>query len=217
MATNTLQTFTVFYDGWLLRHQRLQDQLSAVANVKDEDLSKLVEQAAEHYRLFYEQKSIAIDKDVFLICSPPWYTSFEKALFWVSEFPPSLFFRFLSDLNLTTEQARRVETVRVEAARKESEIGEAMATVQESLAAAPLYGLVNRTERLVDGQVSELDDAMEELKEAMRVVMVEADGLRVMTVVEILEVLEVMQRVKFFAAVGEFRIRARRIGLQMDV
>lgn len=107
--------------------------------------------------------------------------------------------------------------MRVEAARKESEIGEAMATVQESLAAAPLYGLVNRTERLVDGQVSELDDAMKELKEAMRVVMVEADGLRVVTVVEILEVLEVMQRVKFFAAVGEFRIRARRIGLQMEV
>ncbi|KAI3504923.1 hypothetical protein L1887_26719 [Cichorium endivia] len=216
MATNTLQTFTAFYDGWLLRHHRLQEQLSAVDNVKEEELNKLVEQASIHYGEYYQEKSNAIDKDVFLICSPPWYTSFEKALFWVSEFPPSLLFRFVSDLNLTAEQARRVETVRVETARKELEIGEAMAMVQESLAAAPLYGLVNRTDRLVDGQVSELDDAMEEVKEAMRMVMAKADGLRVTTVMEILEVLEVAKRVKFFAAVGEFRIRARRIGLQME-
>ncbi|KAL4566139.1 hypothetical protein LXL04_030249 [Taraxacum kok-saghyz] len=218
MATNTLQTFTDFYDGWLLRHLHLQNQLTAVDNVKElVELDKLVLKASDHYRQYYEEKSNATDKDVFLICSPPWYTSFEIALFWVADFQPSSLFRFVGDLNLTTEQARWVETVKVKTARKESEIGEAMAVVQESLAAAPLYGLMNRTERLVNGQVSELDDAMEEVKEAMRVVMVEADELRVAAAVEILEVLGVVQRVKFFAAVGEFRIRARRIGLQMEV
>lgn len=131
-------------------------------------------------------------------------------------FPPSSLFRFVGDLNLTAEQAEWVETVREEITRKEKEIGEAMAMVQESMAAAPLYGLVNRPESLVDGEVSELDGAMEELKEAMRAVVVEADGLRATTVMEILKVLGVVQRIKFFAAAGEFRIRVRRVGLEMD-
>ncbi|KAJ9567880.1 hypothetical protein OSB04_003846 [Centaurea solstitialis] len=217
MPTNTLQTFTAFYDGWLLRHHRLQQQLLAAGNGgHHHQPHKLVQQATDHYREYYEEKSTATEEDVFLICSPPWHTSFERALFWVTEFPPSLLFRFVNDLDLTADQAGRIEAVRAETLRKEREIGETMAVVQESAAAAPLYGLVNRTGLLVDGQVSELDDAMEEVKEAMRVVMVAADGLRGRTVAEILEALEVGQMVKFFAAVGEFRIRARRIGLEMD-
>ncbi|XP_024977331.1 protein DOG1-like 4 [Cynara cardunculus var. scolymus] len=216
MPTNTLQAFTAFYDGWLLRHHHLQQQLFAAGNGEHNQPQKLVQQVSDHYRQYYQEKSVATEQDVFLICSPPWHTSFEQALFWVTEYPPSLLFRFLNDLDLTTDQAERIEAVRVETVRKEREIGETMAMVQESAAAAPLYGLVNRTGTLVDGQVSELDDAMEEVKEAMRMVMAEADGLRGRTVAEILEGLEVMQKVKFFAAVGEFRIRARRVGLEMD-
>ncbi|GKD46765.1 DOG1-like protein 4, partial [Tanacetum coccineum] len=151
----------------------------------------------------------------FLVCSPPWFTSFEQTLFWVTEFPPSFVFRFIKDLNLTPDQEIKVESFKVDTARKEAEIGEAMAMVQESLAAAPLYGLVNRAERLVDGEVSQLDDAMEEVKEAMRAVVAEADGLRVKVVKQVLEVLDVVQRVKLFAAVGQFRIRIRQVGLQM--
>ncbi|KAK9072111.1 hypothetical protein SSX86_008543 [Deinandra increscens subsp. villosa] len=217
MAPNTLETFTAFFDGWLLRHQQLQQQLTAdIKNGKHQQLEKLVQQASDHYLQYYEEKSRAITDDVFLICSPPWYTSFERSLFWVTEFPPSSLFCLVGDLDLTREQARRVEAVRAETARKERGIGEAMAVVQETLAAAPLYGLVNRAERLVDGEVSHLDQAMEELKEAMRGVALDADGLRGTAVMEILKVLGVMQRVRFFAALGEFRIRARRVGLQMD-
>ncbi|XP_076889364.1 protein RESPONSE TO ABA AND SALT 1-like [Bidens hawaiensis] len=216
MAPNTLQTFTAFFDGWLIRHHHLQQQLSQIQHVKQPQLDKLVEQAADHYRQYYQQKASAMEDDVFLICSPPWYTSFEQALFWVTEFPPSLLFRFVGDLNLTSEQAEWVETVREETTKKEKEMGEAMAMVQESMAAAPLYGLVNRPESLVDGEVSELDEAMEELKEAMRAVVGEADRFRATAVMEILKVLGVVQRVKFFALVGEFRIRVRRVGLDTD-
>nr|GEY30138.1 protein DOG1-like 4 [Tanacetum cinerariifolium] len=99
-------------------------------------------------------------------------------LFWVTEFPPSLVFRFIKDLNLTPDQETKVESLKGDTSRKEAQIDEAMAMVQESLAAAPLYGLVNRAERLVDGEVTQLDDAMEQVKEAMRAVVVEADGLR---------------------------------------
>ncbi|XP_076886760.1 protein RESPONSE TO ABA AND SALT 1-like [Bidens hawaiensis] len=216
MALNTLQIFTAFYDGWLIRRHHLQQQLSQIQHVKQPQLDKLVEQAADHYRQYYQQKASAMEDDVFLICSLPWYTSFEQALFWVTGFPPSLLFRFTGELDLTAVQAEWVETVREETVAKEKEIGDAMAMVQESMAAAPLYGLVNRPESLVDGEVSELDEAMEELKEAMRAVVAEADGLRAVTVMEILKVLGVVQRIKFFAAVGEFRIRVRRVGLDMD-
>lgn len=106
--------------------------------------------------------------------------------------------------------------MRKEALTKERTIAESMAMVQESVAALPLYGLVNRTGRLVDGEVSELDNAMEDAKENMRVVVMEADGLRGTVVMEILKVLSLVQRVEFFAAVGEFRIRARRVGLQVE-
>nr|XP_043607817.1 protein ZW2-like [Erigeron canadensis] len=222
-TSTTQETFTAFYDGWLNRHNTLQQQLTTIIrqsnnniNVEhNEQLHKLIQQVSTHYQQYFDQKSLAIEEDIFLVCSPPWFTPFEQALFWVTEYPPSLVFRCLNDLNLTTDQAQKVETVRAETARKELEIGEAMAMVQESLAAAPLYGLVNRAERLVDGEIGELDDAMEEVKEAMRVVLVAADGLRGKAVGEVLSVLEVAQKVKFFAAIGEFRIRARRVGLGM--
>ncbi|KAK1435426.1 hypothetical protein QVD17_01189 [Tagetes erecta] len=220
MAPNTLQTFTAFYSDWLHRHHHLQQQLSSTIsqlhNTKHHQLEKLVQQASDHYRQYYQQKSSAIETDIFLICSPPWYTSFEQALFWVTEYPPSLLLRFVTDLNLTPDQLHRVECVKMESLKKERRIGDSMAMVQESVAALPLYGLVNRTGRLVDGEVSELDDVMEEAKETMRVVVMEADGLRGTVVMEVLKVLNVVQRVKFFAAVGEFRIRARRVGLQID-
>ncbi|PWA70500.1 transcription factor TGA5 [Artemisia annua] len=210
---NSLETtFTTFYEGWFNRHHDLQRQLTTD---NGRQLRKLVEQASQHYHEYYQEKLTLIEEDVFLACSPPWFTSFEQALFWVTDFPPSLLFRFIKDLNMTNEQSSKVESMKVDTAKKETVIGDAMAMVQESLAVAPLYGLVNRVERLVDGEVSRLDDAMEDVKEAMREVIAEADGLRISVVKGVLEVLDVVQRVKFYAAVGQFRIRVRQVGLQM--
>nr|GFB56865.1 hypothetical protein [Tanacetum cinerariifolium] len=136
-------------------------------------------------------------------------TTDDNTLFWVTEFPPSLVFRFIKDLNLTPDQETKVESLKGDTARKEAEIGHGHGA-REFSSCAFVYGLVNRAERLVDGEVTQLDDAMEQVKEAMRAVVVEADGLRVNVAKQMVEVLDVVQRVKLFAAVGHFRIRIRQ-------
>ncbi|OWM70740.1 hypothetical protein CDL15_Pgr014413 [Punica granatum] len=61
---------------------------------------------------------------------------------WNGGFKPTLVFNLIDRGNLTAEQVRDIEQLRDEAKRKERELGEVMAGVQESVAAPPLLGLL---------------------------------------------------------------------------
>ncbi|KAL0322937.1 UNVERIFIED_CONTAM: hypothetical protein Sangu_1913000 [Sesamum angustifolium] len=117
---------------------------------------------------------------------------------------------------LSPQQRQRIEAVKAETRRKEREITQAMARVQETVAEQPVYSLMRRFGKLVDGEVTDFDTAMERLKAAMLVVVENADALQGWTAAEVVEILSPAQGVKFFAAVARFQLQSRRWGVEKD-
>ncbi|CAK9173623.1 unnamed protein product [Ilex paraguariensis] len=221
------EIFTAFLEGWLVRQEAFLEKLQILSSVpldvteeKDEERRHFVERILAHYQQYYEEKIKAAKEDVFLMFSPPWLSSFERALLWISGFKPSMLFPLLNglvgDFKLSAEQFQRIEMVKAETRREERKIADEMARIQESVAAPPIFNFMRKMGRLVDGEVSELNTAVEGLKAAMVVVMGDADNLRDSTVRKIVEILNPLQTVKILAGAAEFQLQARRWGMQRD-
>lgn len=172
-----------------------------------------------HYMQYYQEKYKAANEDVFLLYSPPWFSSFERTFLWISGFRPSLIFKFIAETVggfLSAEQKERIEVVKIGTKKEEGEIDDAMVRIQESVAAPPLFNLVRMVGRLEDGEVSDLDTAMQELKTGMLTVMGKADCLRGSTMWKVLEILSPEQTVKLLAGATQFQLQTRRLGLERD-
>ncbi|KAJ9166414.1 hypothetical protein P3X46_021176 [Hevea brasiliensis] len=150
--------------------------------------------------------------------NPPWFSSLEITLLWVGEFKPSVIFRLINNslTDLTPEQRERIKQLKVEARREERALTETMERIQESLASPPILNLVRRYGRLIGGEVSEIEAAVDMLKTALLAVMESADALRGSTVANVVEVLSPTEAVRFFAAAAEFQLRMRRLGQHKD-
>ncbi|KAJ9567881.1 hypothetical protein OSB04_003847 [Centaurea solstitialis] len=216
-------SFAEFFEAWEAQHRVYLDKLLAHENDPDEDsLRHLVEQVLGHYQEYYREKSKAAELDVFIMFSPPWFSSFERTLLWVAGFKPSVAFQLVKETvggELDEEQKGRIAAVREDTRRMEREIVRAMANVQESVAAPPLCGWLKRGDAgrfLVDGEADEMEGAVEKLKAAMAEVMRDADCLRQRTAGEVLEVLSPAQKVRFLAGTSEFWLRSRRLGMERD-
>ncbi|KAM7520881.1 hypothetical protein LguiB_019843 [Lonicera macranthoides] len=216
-------TFAAFFEGWLQRQQTFLEQLLTISTSppqnNDKERRQLVEQVIGHYMQYYQEKYKAANDDIFLLYSPPWFSSFERTFLWISGFRPSLVFKFIAETVedfLSAEQKERIEVVKIGTKKEEGEIEDAMAKIQESVAAPPLSNLVRMVGRLEDGEVSDMDTAMEELKAAMLTVMGKADCLRGSTVWKVLEILSPEQTVKLLAGAAQFQLQTRRLGLERD-
>ncbi|KAL8465467.1 hypothetical protein ACS0TY_034827 [Phlomoides rotata] len=182
-------------------------------------MSDLIPRVFAHYQEFYREKARATDQDVFLLISPPWLSSFERSLLWISGFRPSMFFPIINSAlaeELSSDQRRRIEEVKAESRRREREITQAMVRIQEMVAEQPVYSLMRRFGGLVDGERPELEEAMDELKAAMLVVVGNADALQGWTVAEVVGVLNPVQGVKFLPAVARFQLQSRRWEVERD-
>ncbi|KAL7597047.1 hypothetical protein Lser_V15G31080 [Lactuca serriola] len=216
------ESFAEYFEDWEVQHRSYLDKLVAIAtqNETEEDsVRHLVDQVLCHYQEYYDEKSKAADSDVFLMFSPPWFSSFERTLLWATGFRPSMAFRLIRESvggELSEEQNERIAVVREKTRRLEREISEALASVQESVAAQPFSDLVKREARLVDGEASEMEDAFGDLKAAMLAVMRDADCLRQHTAGEVLEVLTPAQKVRFLAGTSQFWLQSRRLGMERD-
>ncbi|XP_047951972.1 protein RESPONSE TO ABA AND SALT 1-like [Salvia hispanica] len=212
--------FTTFYQGWLSRQEDFLRQLDSLLSGPDRDreCSDIIPRVIAHYREFYREKAAAVEEDVFLSISPPWMTSFELSLLWVSGFRPSILFPImdgaLAAADLSPAQRRRIDKVKAESRRREREITQAMARVQETVAEPPVYGLVKKFGG--GGAVVEMEAAVEKVKAAMRGVVENADALQGWTLAEVVEALDPVQGVRFLAAVTRFQLRARRFGVERD-
>ncbi|KAK6130783.1 hypothetical protein DH2020_035471 [Rehmannia glutinosa] len=222
MAANSI--FTSFLEGWLIRQESFFQELEALLSPVDGfdrnlECSKIIPRVFSHYQEFYTEKARAAGGDAFLLISPPWLSSFEKSLLWISGFRPSMLFPIIERSvaeDLSAEQKQRIEAVRSETRRKEREFTQAMARIQETVAEPPLYGLMMSYEKVVNGETSDIDGAMEELKAAMMAVVENADALRGWTAAEVVGILSPVQSVKFLAAVSRFQLQARKWGMERD-
>ncbi|KAH6781173.1 hypothetical protein C2S52_012410 [Perilla frutescens var. hirtella] len=216
--------FSTFFQGWLSRQEEFLRQLETLLSPVDgfdrsRQCGDIIPRVIAHYREFYREKAAAVEEDVFLSISPPWMTAFERSLLWLSGFRPSILFPIIGASvaeELSPGQRKRIEEVKAESRRREKEITQAMARLQETVAEQPVYGLIKKFGNSVDGEAPELHAAMEELKAAMRAAVGNADALQGWTMSEVVEVLTPVQGVKFLAAVARFQLRARRWGMERE-
>ncbi|RDX81879.1 Protein DOG1-like 4, partial [Mucuna pruriens] len=213
-STREEQSFEAFYEGWLARQENLLEQMLSVMPDAGEQQRRLIEQVLCHYQQFLEEKSMLANADVFLLFSAPWLSAYEKALLWIGDYKPSLILR-LADAavqGLTPEQRERLDRVRDNTKRAEREVSEAMASVQETMASPRVVRLV----RVVNGEITEQETALERLKEALKRVCESADELRASTMRKVVEILSPPQTVQLLAATMHFQVRVRRLGLYRD-
>ncbi|KAG8370671.1 hypothetical protein BUALT_Bualt13G0007500 [Buddleja alternifolia] len=217
--------FISFFEDWIIKQEAFLEQIESILSSIDsgfntnQECIDIIPRIFAHYREFYEEKAKVSTEDVFLLLSPPWMSSFERSMLWISGFRPSFLFPIIGNsiaAELSDDQKRRIEIAKSETRRKEREITQAMARVQETVAEPPIYSLMRNFGKLVDGEVGKFDAAVEEMKAAMVVVVRNADDLRWSTAGKVVEVLSPVQNVKFLAALARFQLRARRWGLEKD-
>ncbi|KAL4604424.1 hypothetical protein ACB092_10G192800 [Castanea dentata] len=181
--------------GWLVRQQSFLEQLlHSISSDTTNQQTSLIQQVLAHYQEYYEEKAKIPRNDVFLLFCPPWLSSFERSLLWVAGYKPYLVFKIVDGVvnNLKAEQTLRMEEVKVK-------------TLQESVAALPMLALARRVGRLMDGEISSLNLAVEALNTAM------------LQVIEVVEILSPIQIVKFLVTAAQFHLQTRRWGLQRDL
>lgn len=217
-----IDNFGNFYQSWLAGQQSFLQQLlqsaALPANDKEEAQLRLINQILAHYQHYYEELSKAAGEDVFRAFSAPWLTPFERTLLWIGGFKPSIVLRLLDAAvkDLAPPQRARLEEVKAEVRRNERDLTEAMASLQEMVAAPPIVALARRAGRVMDREICEMEGAIEELKTAMVMVLNRADGVRGSAVMKVMELLDPDQRVRLLAAAAEFQLRIRRWGVHRE-
>ncbi|KAF3949297.1 hypothetical protein CMV_024818 [Castanea mollissima] len=210
---------STFFEGWLVRQQSFLEQLlHSISSDTTNQQTSLIQQVLAHYQEYYEEKAKIPRNDVFLLFCPPWLSSFERSLLWVAGYKPYLVFKIVDGAvnDLKAEQTLRMEEVKVETVKKEKELTETLARLQESVVALPMLALARQVGRLMDGEIFSLDLAVEALNTAMLQVIEGANSLRKSTASKVVEILSPIQIVKFLATAAQFHLQTRRWGLQRD-
>ena len=118
-----------YYENWLIQLENLLEKLNKVSASYDvfneeaeENRSKLVTQVLDHYQEYYQEKFKATNENIFLLNSPPWYTSLERTFLWIAGFKPSMFFPTINysiGQELTPEQGEKLKRLKSEIKREE--------------------------------------------------------------------------------------------------
>ena len=117
------RSFGEYFEGWEVQ-QSVEEE--------EEELRHLVQQVLSHYQEYYDEKSKAAESDVFIMFSPPCFSSFERTLLWASGFKPSIAFHLLRQSvgnELTEDQNEKISAVKEETRRMERDISLALAVV----------------------------------------------------------------------------------------
>ncbi|KAM1254168.1 hypothetical protein ACFX2J_041953 [Malus domestica] len=77
-----------------------------------------------HYQQYFTEKARMAIKDMFVLFSPPWLSSFEKSLLWLGGFKSLMVLRMVDNSieDLTVEQAKEMDAVKGETRRAEQEL-----------------------------------------------------------------------------------------------
>lgn len=229
--TSSSSSFEAFFEGWLVRQEHFLDELQSAAqrdsdearDDDDDDLRDLVSRTLLHYQQYYEEKSRIAQRDVFLLFSPTWFSSLERALLWIAGFKPGLAFRLVSDSvpDLSADQRLSMTRLMEETRLEERALNDKLAKIHESVAAPPLIDLTRRHSRFVDGEIAAVAETEEAaattaLKSALEGVVANANLLRTTLATKLVGILSATQAVRFLVAVAQFQLKIRTWGLARD-
>ncbi|KAL5710185.1 hypothetical protein ACHQM5_020782 [Ranunculus cassubicifolius] len=225
-------SFENFFEVWLLRQQTYLDQLVNLSSPQNyprrqKELESLVGQVLSHYQHYYEAKSRVASDNVFLLFSPPWFSTFERTFLWIAGFKPALAFKILEKSarrELNPQQVEKVQRQKAQTRMMEKSLDEEMVKIQESIVGPTWMEIVRQRERLmvVDGELDstvvegQVDQAINSMKENLRDLVVNADFLRAATARELVDILNPLQAAKFLAATAQLQLRVRSLGMQKD-
>ncbi|XP_010277360.1 PREDICTED: transcription factor HBP-1b(c38)-like isoform X1 [Nelumbo nucifera] len=216
-------SFHAFLEGWLVRQQQFLDEIVYAKRFchddsREQDLRDLIARVLSHYQQYLGEKSRAAHRDVFLVLSPPWFSSLERALFWIGGFRPGLVFRLVANSvgDLSQDQVQWMETLRAETSAEERQLEEELARLQESVVAPPLSELLRRRGRAVNGEEGNANPVLESMITEFEILLGSADMLRANTATKMIQILSPVQTVSFLAAAAQLQLRIRRLGFQRD-
>ncbi|CAN6724144.1 unnamed protein product [Malus baccata var. baccata] len=218
----TSNTFVAFFEGWLVRQEHFLDELlsaqQTVDEARDEDLQDLISRVLLHYQQYYDEKSRLAQRDVFLVFSPTWFSSYERTLLWIAGYKPGLVFRIVTESvpDFSDRQRVNIARLRVETRIEERALNDKLANIHESVAAPPFVDVLRRYGRARDGEIVEDIAVIESLKPALESVLVNANLLRTTMVTKLVEILSSRQAVRFLTAVAQFQLKIRSLGLERD-
>lgn len=186
-----------FYSQWLIQEQHLLNDLLSVPRDRPDLHIPLINRAVSHYAEYYKHKSQLANRDIFRAFSAYWLTSSERSFFWLGGLNPGIFFHSLPS-DLTTDQSKKVEQLRIQTVKRTHEIEEKMRQVEEAMAVLMALAAVHG--KVKNGEAR--GETTETVAEMMRAVLDEADDLRKNVVRRNIEILTSAQTVRFFATLA---------------
>ncbi|XVF27481.1 hypothetical protein REPUB_Repub14bG0111200 [Reevesia pubescens] len=236
MKTPVGERFSEFYDKWICQ---LDDYLQQLLRVSKESLSEaekqaLVSKLTAHYKELYTVKWTAAHEDVLAFYCPVWLSKLENAYSWLTGWKPSMIFRLVESMRrtrvpgpgpglaeLTEEQLRKIEQLRMKIKLEEEKVEREMERQQVAIADQKMVELVRMAIRIKNGElVGQVDGlvevALKGILAGLEKVMKAADCVRLKTLKGVLDVLNPSQSVDFLAGTCMLRIQLKQWGQRRD-
>ncbi|XVE76568.1 hypothetical protein DITRI_Ditri12bG0183900 [Diplodiscus trichospermus] len=215
-------SFDAFFEGWLVRLEHYLDELLSVQQrcyeSHEDDLKDLISRVLSHYQQYFEEKSRAAERNVFLVFSSAWLSSLEHASLWIAGFKPGFALKLVSNSvqDLSPEQSERIKRLVEETTREERVVNDELARVQESIAAPPLVEMARKRARLMNVENAGDEAALVNWRKAVEEVVAAADLLRMTTAMKVVDILNPVQNLRFLTAATQLLLKLRNWGLQKD-
>ncbi|XP_021294736.1 protein DOG1-like 4 [Herrania umbratica] len=236
MKTPVGERFSQFFEKWICQ---LDDYLQQLLRVSKESLTSeaeeqraLVSKLTAHYKEFYTVKWTAAHEDVLAFYCPVWLSKLENAYSWLTGWKPSMIFRLVESMRrtrvpgpglteLTEEQLRKIEQLRMKIKLEEEKVEREMERQQVAMADRKMVELVRMATRIRKGElVGQVDGlvevAIKGILAGLERVMKAADCVRLKTLKGVLDVLNPSQSVDFLAGTCMLQIQLRQWGQRRD-
>ncbi|MED6130943.1 hypothetical protein PIB30_005599 [Stylosanthes scabra] len=229
MADANAALFAAFLEDWMLRQRTYLRELRSAQQHREElgdsDNRELINRVLCHYDQYYQEKSRMAQRDIFLVFSPPWFSSLERTFLWIAGFKPAKAFHLVNQVvrDLSEEQRHMLSQLSMDTRMKEKDLNDELAKTHESLANSPLIetarshgrACLDRTRqrsrhtREIEIEREEEGRVARELEVAMESIVASADELRTNTALGVLQILRADQAVTFLADVAELQLKIR--------
>ncbi|KAL4563311.1 hypothetical protein LXL04_027351 [Taraxacum kok-saghyz] len=218
MKTSIEEKFSEFYEKWVCQ---LEEYLTFLVQdyTHNSDYENLVAKMTTHHKNYYKFKWAAAHEDVCAFFSPVWLTPFETACLWVTGWKPSAVFRFVQSLrltgaglvDLTEEQVKRIEGLRVKIKMEEEKVEREMERQQVGMADRRMVEMV-KLMRYGGGGDAVAVVAVNGLLSGLERVMKMGDCVRLKTLKGLLDLMNPKQCVELLAAQSMFHVELRKWG-----
>ncbi|KAJ9136025.1 hypothetical protein P3X46_033141 [Hevea brasiliensis] len=243
MKTKVEEKFSQFLEKWICQLDEYLQQLRRVSKDyrsktawcdTEQELQALVSKVTQHYKDYYTIKWALAHEDVLAFFCPIWVSPLEYAYSWITGWKPSAIFKLVdsirtsrvpgSDLaELTQEQQRKIEALRVKIRLEEEKVEREMERQQVAVADKKMAELARLVVRVKNGeQVNQVEGMVQValkgiLMAGLEKVMKAADCVRLRTLKGILDILKPLECAEFLAEIGMLQIQLRQYGKKRDI